>query len=134
MAVALAGDCRILPVSLDGAGERWRTIDHALPVMFQQKFDDWPLDSVRSALYLMRELRRSSKTFLTSHTDWVKNSGVRAADRSVREHRVLSKALELAVSYDQLSVVNLSCLEVLVKRRMLIESAYERSPEPPRWE
>eukprot|EP00972_Heterocapsa_arctica_P043759 6460418-Heterocapsa_arctica.AAC.1 len=61
----------------------------------------------------MRELRRSSKTFLTSHTDWVKNSGVRAADRSVHDHRVLSKALELAVSYDQLSVVNLSCLEVL---------------------
>eukprot|EP00972_Heterocapsa_arctica_P096829 14285159-Heterocapsa_arctica.AAC.1 len=70
MAVALAGDCRILPVSLDEAGERWRTIDHALPVMFQQEFDDWPLDSVRSAGYLMRELRRSSKTFLTSHTDW----------------------------------------------------------------
>ena len=127
-------DCRILPIILDESGERWRTIEGAMPSMAQQDFDDWPLESVRSSRFLLRELRRCSKTYLTSHTDWVKNSGVRSGDRAIHEHRVLSKALELAVSYDQLSVINLACLEVLVKRRMLIESAYEGSPEAPKWE
>ena len=127
-------DCRLLPVAVDESGERWRTIPDALPLMHQQEFDDWPLDSVRSTRYLMRELRRASKTFLTSHSDWVKNSGVRATDRAVHEHRALSKALELAVSYDQLAVVNLASVKCLVKRRMLIEAAYEASPEAPRWD
>jgi hypothetical protein len=40
----------------------------------------------------------------------------------------------LAVSYDQMQLVNLASMECLVKRRMLIEAAYDASPDAPRWD
>ena len=45
----------------------------------------------------------------------------------MREHGVLSKALDLAVSYDQLQLANLASIEVLVSRRMLLEDAHRNA-------
>ena len=102
--------------------------------MSMKEFPDWPLDNVRSAGFLLRELRRDGKTFAQSHADWVRCSGIRNNDRAIFEHKNLSKALDLAIGYDQLQVVNLASFECLIKRRMLIEKAYEGRPEAPRYE
>ena len=117
-------DVRILPIRLDDSGERWRLLAESVSQNVAEDFDDWPLDNIRSCKKLLVDLRRAGKTFLQSHADWVTFSGVKEADRSIHEHRILSKALDLAVSYDQLQLVNLASFEVLVKRRMLIEQAY----------
>ena len=118
-------DVRILPIRYDEAGERWRLLQDSIGVVEQADFEDWPLDNLRSTKRLLTDLRRNNRTFMQSHSDWVEHSGVRDGGRSIHEHRVLSKALELALSYDQLALVNLASMEVLVKRRMLIEHAYQ---------
>ncbi|CAE8582272.1 unnamed protein product [Polarella glacialis] len=83
---------------------------------------------------MLRELRRNSKTFMSAHSDWVKNSGVQHSDRAVHEHRTLSKILELLTCCDQVALTNLAGAEVAVKRRMLIEQAYQGRPDAPRWD
>eukprot|EP00973_Karenia_brevis_P082923 11499323-Karenia_brevis.AAC.1 len=42
--------------------------------------------------------------------------------------------MDVAIGYDQLCVVNLAAIEIVVKRRMLIESAYHGRPEAPRYD
>ena len=127
-------DSRVLDIRTDEAGERWRTVPEAHAASREVAFEDWPIDGGRSAQWTLKMLRRGNKSFLGSHTDWVKNSGVRATDRAVHEHAVLSKALETAVSWDQLNITNCACMEVLIKRRMLLEDAYKGRPEAPRFE
>ena len=72
----------------------------------------------------MRDLRRQGRTFLQSHGEWKRASSVKIGGRAIHEHAVLSKALDLACSYDQLQMPNIACIEVLVSRRMLIEDAH----------
>ena len=58
--------------------------------MQETNFDDWPLDGVRSVRTVVKDLRRANKSFMDSHFDWARSSGVRPADRAVHEHRTLS--------------------------------------------
>lgn len=127
-------DIRILPPSFDEGGTRFRRLDDAVPLMRMKELADWPLDNARSTGFVVRELRKDGKTFSLAHADWVRGSGVRSNDRAVHEHKLLSKALDLAVTYDQLQIVNLASIECLVKRRMLIEDAYHGRPEAPRYD
>ena len=102
--------------------------------MQETNFDDWPLDGVRSVRTVVKDLRRANKSFMDSHFDWARSSGVRPADRAVHEHRTLSNILELMQSYDQLSIVNLASAESTLKRRVLIEHGCSGRPENPRYD
>ena len=126
-------DVRIMAVKFDEGDEMWRTLADAAACMKEVDFMDWPLEGVRSTKFVVKTLKRNSKTFMSSHQEWVKNSGVRSNDRAVHEHRALSKMLELLTCYDQVNVTNLAGAEVAVKRRMLIEQAYEGRPDQPIW-
>jgi hypothetical protein len=128
---AMVSDVRILPILRDEAQERWRTIAEAAAEVRETEFEDWPLENARSSRVLLRDLRRSGKTYLSSHERWASKSGIKATDRAIHEHHCLSKLLELAVSYDQLDVTNLACLEVAAKRRMMLETAYKGRPDNP---
>lgn len=127
-------DIRILPPHFDDGGTRFRRLDDAVPLMRMKELPDWPLDNARSTGFVIRELRKDGKTFSLAHADWVRCCGIRSNDRAVFEHKILSKALDLAITYDQLQVVNLASIECLVKRRMLIEDAYHGRPEAPRYD
>ena len=128
------GDCRILPVLLDEQGERWRKLEDSVACSTQVEFDDWPLDNVRSTRYAMKERRRANTDWMQSSSTWIRNSGIRATDRACHEHKVISRALTLFQSYDQLCMVNSAGVELLVKRLMLIENAYRGRPEAPRYD
>ena len=127
-------DCRTLKVRFDEGGERWRTIGESHAGSKEEIFDDWPMEGVRSSLFVLRQLRRCNRTWMLGHQEWVRESGIRSTDRAVHEHGVLSKALELGTCYDQLNMANIAMVEVLVKRRMLIEAAYKRNPEAPNFD
>ena len=71
---------------------------------------------------------------MTTHTDWVRNSGVRQHDRAVHEHRSLGRNLELLTCLDQMQVVNLACTKVTLERRMLTEAACKADSLHPSWE
>ena len=127
-------DVRTLEVAYDAGEERWQRLDTAVPKYVEEDFADWPLAGPRSCGYVMRQLRRSNLNWMTQHESWVARSGVRASDRSVHEHRALSRALEYLASYDQLQVPNLAGAEVIVRRRQLIEQAHSGHPEAPSYE
>eukprot|EP00974_Lingulodinium_polyedra_P105220 10188589-Lingulodinium_polyedra.AAC.1 len=74
---------------------------------------------------IIRDLRRAGKSFMSSHQDWVRCSGIRATDRAVHEHKVLSKILDLMQWYGQLNMPNVAAAEVALKRKMLLEDAYD---------
>ena len=73
---------------------------------------------------VLKQLRRDGRNFLQQHDDWVLRSQVDSSNRAVHEHRLLSRALHYGVSYDQMCMPNLASMEVLVRRRMLIERAH----------
>ncbi|CAK0841615.1 unnamed protein product, partial [Prorocentrum cordatum] len=66
---------------------------------------------------------------LASHERWLVESRVGAGSRSAHDHRVISKALELAVSTDGFNLANLTSMEYLNRRRQLLEEAHAKDPE-----
>ena len=126
-------DVRVLEVELDSAEERFRTIESSLNNCYEYTFPDWPLDGVRSTLFTLRQLRRSSQNFLQHHESWATKSGIRRNDRAIFEHQAISRCLHLFQYYDQLQICNLAGVEGMVKRMQLIERAYRGSPDAPNY-
>ena len=84
---------------------------------------------------MLQEHKRRNRSFGQTHLRFaalVASSGIRAGDRAVVGHEVLSQTLDLAVHYDQLNVANLASMEVITFRRMAIEDACRVFPEHPR--
>ena len=90
----------------------------------EDDFFDWPIDGPRSTYSVLKQLRRDRRTFLQHYDDWALRGQVDASNRAVHKHRLLSRALHYNVTYDQLAVPNLACIEVMVRRRMLIDRAH----------
>ena len=99
-AVVHDDDVRTLPVKFDPAGERWRRVDEAAPLTKEEKFGDFPLEGPRTAGWMLKSLHRSGTYWIGHHERWVKNSGIRGSDRAIHEHRSISRAMQLFVSYD----------------------------------
>ena len=127
-------DVRVLEPAFETDGRRFMKLSDAEILYSEEVFDDWPLDTERTISRACRELRRGDMTWLTHHTAWVRDSGVRHNDRSVHEHRNLCTALHHLATYDQLHLPNICGAEVLNGRRELIENAHEGHPEAPRWD
>ena len=45
-------------------------------------------------------------------------------DKHMSEYAVLAKVIELALTYDQLAITNLSCFELIIRRLQMIEEKY----------
>eukprot|EP00971_Amphidinium_carterae_P038695 760702-Amphidinium_carterae.1 len=56
-------------------------------------------------------VQRTNGGFMSHHERWVVESGIDINNRSSHEHKVLSRALDLACLHDQLNVKNLSYLD-----------------------
>ena len=52
----------------------------------------------------------------------------------MHEHQLLSRAVDFAVMYDGLNAPNLGCIEVLIRRMQLLESAHLDDPKAPNYE
>ena len=97
------------------------------------------VDSVRLAINgpstleasMRNIITRTGGSFLSAHQKWLVDSGVDATSRSAHEHRVLSRALQLAAHSDRLNIKNLSSCEFLDRRRQLIEEAHREDPKHP---
>ena len=130
----MADDLRILPVHYESGAERWRNLEDTLPLLTEEEFEDWPIEGPRTMLYNVKTLRKRSQSWMQQHEAWLTRSGIRHSDRSVHEHRTLSRALEYMTCYDQLNVASLASAEVLVRRKALIEQAHSGRPDAPSYE
>ncbi|CAE8590745.1 unnamed protein product [Polarella glacialis] len=133
-APAFEEDVRVLPVSFDAGDERWKSLEEAVPLYYEEDFEDYPLGGPRTMAHTVRQLKRMSMSFLQQHEAWVRKSGIRSADRAVREHMALCRALHLLATYDQVNMPNIAGAEALNRRRALIENAYSGHPESPSYE
>ncbi|CAE8654568.1 unnamed protein product [Polarella glacialis] len=124
------GDLRTLAVAYDPQGDRYRKFDEAVTICYETDFADWPLSGPRSVLFRLKALRKSGLTPMTQHSTWLEKSKMGKNDRSRHEHEVLARILETAVTYDQYNAPNSAAMERLIRRMMLIETAYKDSEVP----
>lgn len=77
---------------------------------------------------LSSSLEHTSGSLLAAHDKWVSDSGIGPKHRSVFEHKVLCRALQLGYSVDGLNIKNLQAFEYLNRRRQLLEQAHKHDP------
>ena len=83
---------------------------------------------------LSSSLEHTSGGLLAAHDKWVSDSGIDPKHRSVFEHKVLCRALQLGYSVDGLNIKSLHAFEYLNRRRQLLEEARKHDPKKPDFE
>ena len=125
------GDSRILGLHKDSQGKRFLTLNDALALMSEEKFDDWPFSGPRAVKEYLAAIRDGPGDLPSYHLSWVRSSGVAAASAISHEHRALIETLRLGLSKDQLDVSNLASFENICRRLITLEIAVARSPSSP---
>ena len=132
LAAADPHDPRVLPVIFHGH-ERWRSWERFLSDASSPGDEEragWALHlrGSPSALEAFKGYRHTGGP-LGHHREWVKCSSSVANRPHAHEHYTLCAAVELLCCYDQLHGPHLLGIELLMRRIMLIESAYEYSKD-----
>ena len=125
---------RTFAVYFAASGRRGRRFQDAVDLMFEAELDDHEPEGPRTALWWLQACSRSGGTALTRHHRWVTEAGIPCGDRAVHEHQLLSRAVDFAVMYDGLNAPNLGCIEVLIRRMQLLESAQLDDPRTHNYE
>ena len=121
-------EMRTLAVHFDKHGERSRTFREAVYDLVEDSFDDWPLEPVRTVLWIFKKIAKDGLT----PTQWLEkyfgHHKYADSDRATHEMRVLAQVFEYAVSYDQINVASLASFEILAWRWQLLLTAHEANP------
>lgn len=128
--VSASDDCRTLEVTYGVNGERQRGFRESVKELQQTEFSDFPLEP-RTCLEYVRAISSIAESATAQHHMWVGASRIPEGDRSIHEDEVLARVLDAALCYDSLNVVNLSCMELVVRRRQLLAEAHAHSPAAP---
>ena len=123
-------DVRTLEVRYGFNGERQRSFRESVKELVVTEFEDFPLQP-RTTLDYVRAVASVAESATAQHHIWVNSSGIPSGDRSVYEDQVLARILDEALCYDSLNIANLSCMELVVRRRQLIADAHSGTPGAP---
>lgn len=115
------------------SGERFHSFKESIGEMVQSDFDDFPLEP-RTALSYMKAVASVAESSFAQHLGWVSQSKIPDGDRAIHENEVLSRALDLAISYDALNIANLASFELLIRRKQLLAEAHAYNPSAPSYE
>ena len=126
-------DVRTLEVKFGLNGERTRSFRDSIMEMQQIEFDDWPLEP-RTTLAYLKAVSGVSESAFGQHLAWVQQSRIPDGDRAIHEDEVLSRCIDLAISYDALNIANLASFELLIRRRQLLADAHAYNPSAPSYE
>ncbi|CAK0822112.1 unnamed protein product, partial [Prorocentrum cordatum] len=119
------------------AAERQLFLMRGEPRLLPRRQPAEPAPFTSDALLLRKDARmeiRLKGGFMASHERCLVESRVPASSRSAHEHKVVSKALELAHAVDWVNLANLTCMEHLNRRRQLLEEARKSDPDKPNFE
>lgn len=128
-----AEDARTLEVRYSPSGERHRGFKETVASMVQSDFDDFPLEP-RTTLSYLRAVSSVAESAFAQHLGWVSQSRIPDGDRAIYENEVLSRCIDLAISYDALNIANLASFELLVRRKQLLAEAHAYNPSAPSYE
>lgn len=126
-----AGDLRLLGDHRTASGRRHLELRDALPLFRDTKFDDWPLAGPKVVPEFLRSVAEGPGNLTSYHHEWMRRSGVNEVSSAAHEHRILTEALRLGVTLDQLDLSNLASFEQVTRRLVQIETAVSRSPKHP---
>ena len=116
-------DVRTMSVVYLANGDRGRNIKETVKEFRQVEFDDFPLEP-RTCHEYLKAVTDVAESCYGQHLAWVAQSKIPEGDRAIYEDEVLSHALDLAIKYDCLNVVNLASFEVLIRRKQLLAEAH----------
>ena len=125
------GDARLLGEHKDPQGKRHMTLQDALALMSEEKFDDWGFVGPRATREYLVAIREGPGDLISYHNGWVRSSGISNSSAIAHEHRSLIETLRLGFSKDQLDLSNLTCMENVVRRLIVLEMAVARNPAAP---
>ena len=120
-------DARVLKVRWVGNRRRRRFVE-AVELM---EYISCPLKGEPTCAFVLDEMALSGLNATMRHQAWVDASKVPKGDRSVFEHFIISKVLELAAEVDQLNLPILASFEALVRRLQVIDMAHMADPSNP---
>jgi hypothetical protein len=124
-------DNRVLTVTRDTRGKRFKSEHDAVPMFTEVASEDWIYKGPRLVLEFFLCLLAAGQTLMQHHFEWVKKSGVNAEGAIAREHAHISEVLRVAVTIDQLDLSNLCSTELMLRRMVQIETAVKRNPKVP---
>ena len=120
-----AEDPRCLAVRLDERQKRFRDWAGVTAGCSEVPMTDWPVDGPRSAAWVVSFLARNAPGGPEQYHKWWRTTArLSIVDWGVAEHQQLCRYLELAGTYDQLDLANVSTIEAIVRRLQLVEYQY----------
>eukprot|EP00928_Gymnodinium_smaydae_P043026 TRINITY_DN28917_c0_g1_i1.p1 TRINITY_DN28917_c0_g1~~TRINITY_DN28917_c0_g1_i1.p1 ORF type:complete len:381 (-),score=44.60 TRINITY_DN28917_c0_g1_i1:430-1572(-) len=132
VSVYIRDDLRMMPIVTDSSGRRVRPFAEAvLDLIGDEPEGGIGLTGPRTALWHAQSMRDAGGTYITRHETWVRSMNLPKHDRTAYEHEVLARALDAAVTVEQLNIPALKCCEILARRMQLLEEAFRLSPSSP---
>ena len=119
-------------------GTRQRTMAEAVHAMIEVPTPaggPQPIQGPRTAAEWLRTAVAQGHTSLSSrHNKWVTECGIKHTDRLCYEHEVLSKAIDVAMVWDNSNIMNLWAIELVLRRVQLLEFAVSEDPANPSYD
>jgi hypothetical protein len=118
------GDARLMTVTTIG-GQRVKALFRAAVDAVQEvNFVDFPVPGPRTALWCLKFINRRNGGAIDWHRFWEHTHGLKSEFWGVGEHLMIMQAVDLALTYDALDVVNLGAFELMIRKAQLIEYSY----------
>ncbi len=110
-------DARILAVARNKAGKRLMTFAEQVLKMAKEEFPDpdWGLLGPRSAPYCLTEYAKVGSSLVTRSSTWRHENNIDEHSHVGQIHELVSEAIDLFITVDQLDGFNLTGVESLVR-------------------
>lgn len=126
-----AGDLRILGCVKLSSGKRQMSLERALELMSEKKFEDFPHRGPRAAREFLESVLENGGDLATYHAAFMRKSGLSDNSAAAHEYKNLLSVLKFAISYDQIDCSNLASIEQVIRRILEIQVAVRRNPRHP---
>ncbi|CAK0857511.1 unnamed protein product [Prorocentrum cordatum] len=118
-------DARILEVSRDRLGKRFKDFKIAVDLVTETAWVSWPLTGPRTTKWCLQFILQTNGHPRARHSWWKSTCSLSIADLGVSDHETAMKALEYALTYDQVNAAEVSFVELLLRRAQLAEYRYK---------
>jgi len=119
-------DARVLAIRRDRADRRFRGFRDASGEFTESPWEAWPVKGPRTVRWCCDFIAEQNGNPRARHTKWKQECDVKLDDEGVREHELAMRVLEMAATYDQLNVTELSSFELLLRSAQLAELRHKQ--------
>ena len=114
-------DQRVLSVTYDSTGCRFRNFRDSVNLLEEVRWPDWPLGTIHTTLWVCKFMLDKAGSPTLWHIMWKQNGKLPDSDPWVFSHEAFCRILEVSITYDQLDVCALAGSELLCRQIQTIE-------------